>query len=324
MSTMLLGADAQRLAETRAFNARLEQALAAEEPLTESGISEARQRRREGSPTGFPPRPVFLEQAEELDVRTRAGATRVRILAPERARTGIYLHLHGGGWVVGAADLQDALLFELAQETGLCAVSVEYRLAPEDPHPAAAHDCEDVALWLLSDGPDTLRAPAQFVIGGESAGAHLAVHTLLRLRDGHGLGSPFAAANLSFGAFDLSLSPSARLWGDRNLILSTPGMEFFLDCFLPGIDRESRRGPEISPLSARLDGLPPAIFTVGTQDPLLDDTLFMHARWGAAGNPAELRVWSEATHAFLGFPIEIAREARAEQQAFLRQVLSAP
>ncbi len=321
MSPTLLGADAQTLAETRAFNARLEQALAAEEPLSSAGIPEARRRRREGSPTGFPPPAVFLDQARELDVPSRAGTTRVRILAPEREPTGIYLHLHGGGWMLGAADLQDTVLFELAQETGLCAVSVEYRLAPEDPFPACADDCEDVALWLLTHGADHLRTPPRFVIGGESAGAHLAVLTLLRLRDRHGLKSPFAAANLSFGAFDLSQTPSARLWGDRNLILSTPNMEFFLDCFLPGLDRESRRASEISPLSARLDGLPPAIFTVGTQDPLLDDTLFMNARWAAAGNPAQLRVWSEATHAFISFPIGIAREARAEQYAFLRDVL---
>ena len=112
---------------------------------------------------------------------------------------------------------------------------------------------------------------------------------------------------LQYGGFDLSMSPSQRLWGDRNLVLSGPIIAWFGDQFLPGLDREQRRDPDISPLFADLAAMPPAIFTVGTADPLLDDTLFMEARWRAAGHATELRIWPEAPHGFVSLPMTRGR-----------------
>jgi acetyl esterase/lipase len=313
------GGDSATLESTREFNSRLERLLRGEPGIDELGPAETRRRRRSGEST-FPPPPVFLPQARDLEIPSRGGSLRLRILAPEREPEGIYLHLHGGGWTIGGSDLQDPALAELAAETGLCAVSVEFRLAPEHPYPAAPDDCEDAALWLLERGPGELGVPARFAIGGESSGAHLAVLTLLRLRD-HSGGSAFAAATLAFGPYDLSLTPSQRRWGERNLIVSTPILSWFYENVLPGRDEEARRDPRISPLYADLAGLPGALFTVGTLDPLLDDTLFMHARWLAAGNRAELDVWREATHLFTSFPIPAAQAARARQYAFLRAAL---
>jgi acetyl esterase len=80
---------------------------------------------------------------------------------------------------------------------------------------------------------------------------------------------------------------------------------------------EERRAPDISPLFADLRGLPPALFTVGTLDPLLDDTLFMDARWRAAGGRTELRVWPEAIHGFNAFPLRLGALANAAQYEFL-------
>ena len=222
--------------------------------------------------------------------------------------------------MLGSADGQDPLLAELADATGLCAVSVEYRLAPEHPHPAGADDCEDAALWLARQGADALGVPSVFAIGGESAGAHLAALTLLRLRDRHGL-RPFSAANLVYGVYDLAGTPSRVRW-DRDLVLSTPLMAWFGDCYLPDVPVEERRTPELSPLWADLEGMPPALFSVGTLDPLLDDSLFMHARWQAAGNDAELRVYAEAVHGFNLFPLAVARRANDDQHAFLKEALA--
>ncbi len=111
----------------------------------------------------------------------------------------------------------------LAESTGLCAVSVDYRLSPEYPYPAAPDDCEDAALWLLERGFAELDVPEVATIGGESAGAHLSATTLLRLRDRHGVTDAFRAANLVYGVYDLSMTPSSRNWGDSFLVLSTPG-----------------------------------------------------------------------------------------------------
>lgn len=147
--------------------------------------------------------------------------------------------------------------------------------------------------------------------------------TLLRLRDRHGITGAFGAALLQYGAFDLSMSPSQRLWGERNLVLSGPILAWFGDNFLPGFDRERRRDPDISPLFADLRGMPPALFTVGTQDALLDDTLFMEARWRHAGSATELRVWAEAPHGFLSLPMAVADAALAVEHEFLRRTLAA-
>jgi acetyl esterase/lipase len=145
--------------------------------------------------------------------------------------------------------------------------------------------------------------------------------TLLRLRDRHRVLGAFGAAVLQYGGFDLSMTPSQRLWGERNLVLSTPVIGWFANQFVPEVDPERRRDPDISPLFADLTGMPPAIFTVGTADALLDDTLFMEARWRMAGGRTELHVWSEAPHGFLNFPIGVADAALAAEHGWLRRTL---
>ena len=118
-------------------------------------------------------------------------------------------------------------------------------------------------------------------------------------------------------------TPSAMNWGDRNLILSTPTMQWFFDFVDP--DRHARHGADLSPIMADLRGLPPAIFLVGTADPLLDDTLFMAGRWRAAGNVGHLKVYPGGVHGFDAFPeeLEIARDSRKEAAAFARSVIGA-
>ena len=309
--------DAAMLAETRAFNDGIERLLATQPRVDTVPPEVTRRARREGR--GIFPAPVFVPHARDLAISSRGGDLRIRVIAPQtRPATGVYLHLHGGGWTLGAADMHDVELAALAEATGLCAASVDYRLAPEHPYPAGPDDCEDAALWLLDRGAAELGTPARFSIGGESAGGQLAAATLLRLRDRHGISGAFAAANLVYGCFDLSMTPSQRRWGPRNLVLNDAIMRWFADRFLPGRDAEARRDPDISPLYADLRDLPPAIFTVGTLDPLLDDSLFMEARWRQAGARTALRVWPEAIHGFTSFPIAVSLAARDEMHAFLR------
>lgn len=316
--TLVLGGDDATLAETRAFNQQLEELIATQPSVHTLPPEVIRRARREGR--GIFPAPVFLPHARELAIPSRGGQLRLRVVAPQtRAAAGAYLHLHGGGWTLGAADMQDTDLSELAEATGLCAVSVDYRLAPEHPFPAGPDDCEDAALWLLSHGETELGVPRRFVIGGESAGGHLSALTLLRLRDRHGVVGAFAGANLVFGCFDLSMTPSQRLWGERNLVLSDPIMRWFSDSFLPTRDMEAWRDPSVSPLFAPLHDMPPALFTVGTLDPLLDDSLFMEARWRLAGGRTELRVYAEAVHGFMAYPtLAVTRAARAAVAEFLQ------
>ncbi|MBV8999931.1 MAG: alpha/beta hydrolase [Solirubrobacterales bacterium] len=309
------------LAETRAFNAELERRLATIPPVNTVPPEESRRARREGR--SIFPAPVYVPEARTVDIDGPRGRVSLRIIAPHGESTGTFLHLHGGGWTLGDSDAQDLRLQRLARETGLTAVSVNYRLAPEDPYPAGPDDCEAAALWLLGEeGGSEVGAPGPRVIGGDSAGGHLAAATLLRLRDRHGITGAFGAAVLQYGCFDLSMTPSQRLWGDRNLVLSGPIIAWFADQFLPEHDRERRRDPDISPLFAELSDMPPAIFTIGTQDPLLDDTLFMEARWRQAGHPTELRIWPEAPHGFVSMPMSVADVALAAEHDFLRRTLA--
>lgn len=279
------------------------------------GAETVREARRQGR--GPFPAPVRSPRARTIVITGRDGnEIPLRIIAPDRAR-GVYLHIHGGGWVLGGADLQDPMLEHIADSTGLATVSVEYRLAPEHPYPAGPDDCESVAAWLVQNaraefGSDVL------TIGGESAGGHLAAVTILRMRDRYGYAG-FRGANLVYGAFDLGMTPSQRAFGNRRLVLRTIDIQQFYNAFLPTITE--RRIPDISPLYADLKGLCPALFSVGTQDALLDDTLFMHARWIAAGNPAELAIYPGGAHGFTLFPNRLAEESAARSEVFLREVV---
>jgi len=240
----------------------------------------------------------------------------LRVIAPPVPR-GVYLHMHGGGWTLGSADMRDGDMERLAEALGVACISVDYRLAPEHPYPAAPDDCEAAARWLIAHA-EPLFGTACLLIGGESAGAHLAAVTLLRLRDA-GFGDAFAAANLAFGAYDLSMTPSQLRVDPAKTVTTRRVGERIGEAFVPpGIDR---RHPDVSPLYADLAGLPPALFSVGTLDQLLDDSLFMHARWVAAGNPAELAVYPGGVHGFTAMGGELAETAHQRIEHFPQAAL---
>src|SRR5690348_685912 len=303
-------------AETARLNAQLIDMLEGQPEWWVVGPQTARDARRRGE--GAFPAPVFSERARTLTIAGKGGhPLPLRIIEPASKPRGVYLHLHGGGWVLGGADMQDPMLERIADRTGQAVVGVEYRLAPEYPYPAGPDDCETAALWLVENakkefGTDVL------TIGGESAGGHLTAVTILRMRDRHGY-TGFRGANIVYGAFDLSLTPSQRLFGNTRLVLRTIDMQQFYNAFLPTI--MDRRVPDISPLYADLKNLCPALFAVGTKDALLDDTLFMHARWVAAGNDAELAVYPGGAHGFTLFPNNLSRAATTKMDAFLNRVL---
>jgi acetyl esterase len=300
--------------ETRALNDAMVKLLADQPNWWVLGAAATRAARRRGD--GPFPAPVFSTRAATQTIPAPDGHDiPLRIIAPANPR-GVYLHLHGGGWVLGGADMQDPMLERLADATNLAVVSVEYRLAPEHPYPAGPDDCEATAAWLARNARAEFGSDA-LTVGGESAGGHLAAVTVLRMRDRHGY-TGFRGANLVYGAFDMSMTPSQRRFGETRLVLRTSDIVQFANAFLPAITE--RRDPDISPLFADLKGLCPALFTVGTADALLDDTLFMYARWIAAGNAAELAIHPGGAHGFTLFPNKLSEQAEARMVAFLKRV----
>ena len=305
-------------AETRLFNAETIAKLSAL-PDQWSVAPEVSRRNRALGRGPFP-LPPENPRAETIEIPGPRGPVPLRILPAKGAPNGIYLHIHGGGWVLGTADQQDDRLTRIAENCGQMVISVEYGLAPEEPYPAGPDDCEAAALWLIENSPRF--GTDRLTIGGESAGAHLAVVTMLRLRDRHGL-TPFRGANLTAGCFDLALTPSVRSWGDDKLILNTRDIEMFVAHFLCRGGAEVT-DPDISPMNADLSGLPPALFSVGTLDLLLDDTLFMAQRWAAAGNPTKISIAPGGCHVFQAFPLEITEKSLAEIDTFLTTAASSP
>ena len=248
---------------------------------------------------------------EERAIRGPAGELRLRVFTPERVDA-VYLDVHGGGFFMGTPAMDDRANAALARRAGVATVSVGYRLAPEHPYPAAPDDCEAAALWLVANARREW-GTERLLIGGASAGATLAALALLRLRDRHGAAGAFRGANLVYGVYDLAGTPSQL----------RAGVPSYRDLYLPGRSAEERRSPEVSPLHADLAGLPPALFTVGTADPLLDDSLFMALRWRAARSEAELAVYPESIHGFDVFPTAMARAAGERIGAFVSSRASA-
>ncbi len=324
---------------TLRFNEFLLQALSRLPAPATVPPEEIRRLQRDGQDTGTPPahlasaETIFIPRHSDNGALEEPGTIGLRLFWPmqkhkpeesgigteksnareTRKVTGAYLYLHGGGWIYGAADLQDTRLQALADRTNLLVLAVDYRLAPEHPFPAGLNDCVDAAQWLTTEGREQFGLK-RFAIGGSSAGANLAAATLVRIRDHTNL-MPFHSAVFISGCFDLRMTPSARAWGTQRLIINTEDMAYFIRSYLGDI--HDPWIPEISPLCADLKGLPAAYFSVGTADPLLDDTLFMAARWRAAGNTMTLHIAPGGCHVFENFPISIAEESNKLIDSFL-------
>jgi acetyl esterase/lipase len=300
--------------ETSAFNKKIEKELSSIRPLYTFEPQVIRDARDAGLSV-FGPIKHFAEVEDRVVSGSEADVS-LRVYIPEKV-TGVYLHFHGGGFVLNRAGYYDELLVNTGSDCNVAVVSVDYRKAPENPYPDGSNDCEAAALWLVKNCGSEF-GTEKLIIGGESAGANLSVATLLRMRDRHDYHG-FCGAVLTYGVYDLTLTPSARRWGERNLILTTKLMEWFHEKYAPA---EMYSNPDLSPLYADLADLPPALFSVGTLDPLIDDSMFMHMRWQAAGNRSQLAVYPGGIHAFNAFPIELARKANARIGEFINDAVS--
>ena len=164
-------------------------------------------------------------------------------------------------------------------------------------------------------------------IRDRSAGAYLALLTLLEVRESFGVEEMerFIGANLTFGIYDWSGTPSQL--GNRPFktdfdVLSPEIISFLTSQYLPGKDLDQRKDRDVSPMYANLKGLPDAYFCVGSADHLLDDTLFMANRWRASGNNCEVDVFPRAPHAFTMFPTPFVELHSIQRDKWFTKVLS--
>lgn len=252
-----------------------------------------------------------IKRAPVVETRL-VGSVPVRILRPSGKPKGVVLDIHGGGWVIGNAQMDDDLNLGMVNACDVTVVSVDYRLAVDTPVEGLMDDCLAAARWLLTTDEF---ADLPVIVVGESAGGHLAAATLLALKQWPDVLKRVSAAVLYYGVYDLTGTPSVRTAGKHTLLLDGPGMVEALRRLTPGLSDEERRQPPLSPLYGDFGGLPPALMFVGELDPLKDDTLLIAERWLGA----EAHLLPEAAHGFIHFPVAMGGSVLA----YSRQWISA-
>ncbi len=235
--------------------------------------------------------------------------------APGADTSRALLYLHGGGYVSGSIASHRHMVAEAARQAGIRALSLGYRLAPEDPFPSAIEDAVAGYRFLLDQG----FAPARIAIGGDSAGGGLTLATLLSLRE-EGLPLP-ACAWLVSPWTDLEQSgESMTTLAGVDPMIQPPYLDEIARAYLNGAEP---RTPLASPLHAELRGLPPLLVQVGAAETLLDDSVRLAGRAGAADVAVTLEVWPEMIHVWhLFFPqLGAGRRALVSAGRFLREGL---
>jgi acetyl esterase/lipase len=248
---------------------------------------------------------------------TIGGVGAIEVTVPGADADGVILYFHGGVYVIGTAAATVPLVGELARRTGTRAITLDYRLAPEHPYPAAVADAQDAYQGLLEQGVDA----GQIALAGESAGGGLAVATLLALRDA-GVPLPSCAFLMSPYA-DLTLSGDSI--ADREAVdrtLTPEGLRLRILDYVAGADASD---PLISPVFADLTGLPPLLIQVGSNEILLSDALRLAERAATDDVTVTLDVTDGVGHVFQAFAamLDEADAALVRASAFLRTNLAA-
>ncbi|MGW2047392.1 alpha/beta hydrolase [Streptomyces sp. NPDC001858] len=268
-------------------------------------------------------------EVEDRTVPGPEGAPEISLLicrpaapAPDRPRPVVY-HVHGGGMVIGNNRVGVDGPLEWARELDMIVVSVEYRLAPEHPHPAPIDDVYAGLLWTVEHAKELGADPERIVIAGASAGGGLGAALGLLLRDRQGP-RPLGQLLLCPMLDDRNDTPSSHqmaglgVW-DRTA--NATGWGALLG--------ERRGGPDVSPYAAParaedLSALPPAFLDVGSAETFRDEVVAFASRIWQAGGVAELHVWPGGFHGFDGFAPQAAlsKSARAAQLDWLRRLLA--
>ena len=266
--------------------------------------------------------PPALTCVRDLDLPARDGPLRARYYDPDgRLPAPLLLYLHGGGWVAGDLDIEDRALRILAQASGAKIVSLDYRLAPEHPLPAAIEDTVAAFGWLREHALDLGGSARALALGGASAGANIALAAALRLRD-QSMPLP-AQLVLFYGVYGADRNTeSDRLFGTPEFSGPLANMELFYSSYAGS--PEQRRNPLVAPLLADLQGLPPTFVNAAGIDPLRDDSRQLRDRLLQSGVPVSYVEYPGVVHGFTQFTLTsaTARKALSEAGAAIKVALA--
>lgn len=225
----------------------------------------------------------------------------------------VILYLHGGGYCIGSIETHAAMMARIALAAQARLLAIDYRLAPEHPHPAAVQDAVAAYEWLLAEGHD----PTDIGIAGDSAGGGLTIAAMVALRD-RGISLPAAGVCISPWVDLEGLGDSMSTRAAEDPMIDRAGVLQFARLFLNGADA---RDPLAAPLHARLAGLPPLLIQVGTAETLLDDATRITARARMAGVDVSLEIYDGMVHVWHMFVPAVDEAATAIRSlgAYLRR-----
>jgi len=269
----------------------------------------------------------ITEYAADLDQKKRPIPENVKVepvdaggvqaewqIVPEALEESVFLYLHGGGWILGSPNDHRLLTVALGQATRMRVLSVDYRLAPEHPHPAPLEDCVTAYKFLIAAGIK----PENIIIAGDSAGGSLTLATLIKLRD-EGIPLPAGAVCLA-PSTDVAFSDESYFEnGETDPILADIGLFWWIQAYLAGADPWD---PLVSPLYGELKGLPPLLVQVSTSEMLYSDAARFVEKAEAAGVNVKLETWDDTLHVFQSFGLHAlpeAKEAITSIGAFVRE-----
>ncbi len=254
-----------------------------------------------------------VARVEDREIPGPSGRLPVRIYVPDRAGPhGALVYFHGGGFVFCNLDTHDATCRSLANAAGCVVVSVDYRLAPEHPFPAAPEDCYAATRWTAEYAPSLGIDPARIAVGGDSAGGNLAAVVALMARERGG--PPLRFQLLVYPVTDAACETESFHENAQGYLLTAGMMRWFWSRYLPG-DADAAH-PLASPLRAPdLSGLPPALCITAEYDPLRDEGEAYAARLRAAGVPVRGSRYDGVFHGFFSMGADLDAAVRAMQEA---------
>jgi len=249
--------------------------------------------------------------------RVRANGVPAEWTVADGARADVAIvYLHGGGYVMGSLDTHRGLCARLSHAARARVLSVDYRLGPENPYPAAVDDAVAAVRFVRASGV----APRRTAIAGDSAGGGLTLATLVALRDA---GDPAPAAGLCISPWtDLAMTGASLVAKAAEDPMVRPDhLRLMAKAYLGGRDGKT---PLASPLYADLAALPPLLLQVGSAEVLLDDAVRVAERARKAGVAAELRVWPDMFHVWHAFAqiLPEGQQAVEEMAAFFEERLA--
>ncbi len=263
--------------------------------------------------------PEPVARVENRTIPGPAGDIPVRIYTPAvSGPVPVLVFYHGGGWVIGNLDSHDGICRQLANAVGCVVVSVDYRLAPEHPFPAAAEDAYAAARWVVAHAASLGGDPARVAVGGDSAGGNLAAVVALMARDRGG--PPLVYQLLIYPVVDAPGDRASYRDNAEGYLLTASSMHWFWNHYHAG--NVAERHPYACPVRAEdLRGLPPAHVITAEYDPLRDEAEEHAERLRAASVPVTLTRYDGMIHGFFGMSalLDKARAAVAEAVAGLRR-----